>query len=238
MRRKHEDDDELLADGESIRVRLDMMDGVSDPFTHNGGYTLDAVQQSIAGVGRKAKAKQEEEEDNEMDDDDFEDGATVLHDGTGNLAGHRPGYVFSTDSDPLSEQNWNRQRVNDEYKADVSNRYKGGLEAGDKLHLCGHTLTVTGVKDNGNLLVRDTSTLDGEALKQAAYSTYDSTLCDAYKKKRSKCEEDDDENKRNKQREPSESELKMAGPLSDGRQEVKDKAYSDYEAELANRWRK
>ena len=140
-----DDDPEILQDGQSVRVRLDMMDSMSD------------VQRAVALSSMR------------------------LCDGLGRPAGCRPGFVFA-DTDPLSKPNWERQRLYDEVKAELSSRWKGGFKKGDQVTVCGHQLTVTGRdQDTGRYMVADSSALDDETVKRQAYDAYERDLTNAWR---------------------------------------------------------
>ena len=109
-------------------------------------------------------------------------------------------------------------------KAELSARWKGGLQDGDPVHMGDRNLEVVGHNPKNNKLVlADTDMVDGDQLKSDAYKEYKKHLSGAWKK----------------QKEPSEREWEVSGPLSDSqREDIKEAAWRDSVEELSNAWRK
>ena len=114
--------------------------------------------------------------------------------------------------------------------AELSARYKGGLATGDHVAIGDRYLEVLGRNaENGKLVLADTSQLDPDAEKRAAYEdgvratttawqTRPTSGCDEQSAAEPYDEEDEDE-------------------LTDG-QAIKDAAREEYEDNLRNAWRR
>ena len=213
---------------------------------------------------------QEIDEADALDDNGIiKDGVTLhypvyLKDGSGNLLddglgqplpaeGRRCGYVFTTDA--RAER---RLEDRDFHRAELSARYKGGIAAGDHVSIGDRRLEALGYNpENGKLVLADTAELDGESLKEEAYTAYKQDLSDAWKTRPTTdadvggscktssgaqgtwrkgkdgkvvCTPDKDG-------QPSDNEFAMAGPLSDA-ETIRREAWEQSVRDLESAWRR
>ena len=132
------------------------------------------------------------------------------------------GFVFVDNS--------NRERVIDDLhpdvqKAYISSAWKGGVKPGDVVNINGRQMIGTHFTDEGVEFV-DINTLDGDELKKRAYDESKKALGERWKPKKA-------------QREPSDREWEISGPLSDLQSsELKERAWRVSVEELQNAWRK
>ena len=206
------DENGLLKDGKSARVRLEMRD--------SAGYLLvDASGRPLPAEGRTA------------------------------------GYVFADANAERRVQDYDFQ------KAELSSRWKGGLEAGDHLTIGDKRFEILGTNpNNGKLVFADTEGLDAGEIKQQAYNDGVAATVNAWKTRPVTDQEPGDacttaegiqghwrrgQNgklvcKPSGDCEPSDNEWAMSGPLSDqsDAQAIKDAARLEYEDNLRNAWRK
>lgn len=203
-----EDDDELIRDGEHVRVPLHLMD---------------STQREIAQSQQPPL--------------------------------NRTGFIF--DSSETIESRAARQRSFDIGVLEMTSGWKGGPAQGDYVTILGDKQMVVTDYDpqSGKLRMVDADAFDGEVLKQAALDTYERDLVNAW---RSKPEAGDREGGscvingqpgrfiteggqlvcKPLSAEPDDEEWKLAGPLGDSGQDVKDQAYAEYLAELESGWRR
>lgn len=154
--------------------------------------------------------------------------------------------------DAATTPDWQqRQNIYNCYKLDISNRWHGGgvesLRAGDVV-----SGGIVKSHDNGRLVIADASKLDSETIKQQMYDAYDHDISTAWMRDRNaeaggSCTVNGQTGKWRKDNDgklvccPDKAahEFEMAGPLSDSkRYAVRDEAYSQYEADLQNAWRR
>jgi hypothetical protein len=131
--------------------------------------------------------------------------------------GGRRGYVFG---DAASFER--REAAYQRSKADLSVRYKGGLETGDTFSYGDTTLVVTDATEE-RLRLSNINFLDGEQRKRDAYEEAKRRTSNAWKQKT-----------------PSDREFEMAGPLSDNTadaQSVQD-AHAEMVRNMEEAWRK
>ena len=211
-----DEDDNLLRDGEVMRVRMFMRDSFGRPLT-------DALGRPLAAQGRSA------------------------------------GYVFA-DTGQAERLAENR----DFQKAELSARYKGGLQEGDHVRIGDRQLEVIGRNPSNNkLTLADTAQLDAETLKREAYDAAVAEQTNAWRRRPVDGDEPGgacvingapgrwcEEGGRLVCRpisspapqEASPNEFAIAGPLSDQQsidaQSIKDAAYRQSVEELANAWRR
>lgn len=103
----------------------------------------------------------------------------VLVDGLGQplpAAGRQSGYVFA-------DANVRRRAEDRDYaKAELSARWRGGLQQGDHVKIGDRHLEVIGNNPNsGKLVLADTAQLDADEIKQAAYDAYKSDVTNAWR---------------------------------------------------------
>jgi hypothetical protein len=102
-----------------------------------------------------------------------------LSDGLGNAAGHRPGFVFS---DAIDHRRLAEHR--DFAKAELSARYRGGLQQGDRVQLGDRAMTVVGRNsENGKVRLSEVEhAQDAAAERIAAYDAYNADLTSAWQR--------------------------------------------------------
>ena len=192
------------------------------------------------------------------DDDDAYDERGLLRDG------HKVRVpVMMRDADSVqsaiaqedARRHWHEQR--DFAKAELSARWKGGLETGDVVRLGDRMVTVRGRSpETGNVIVKDAAKLDAETIKQEAYDAYDRDLTSAWMRDRDadeprageECsyggfsghyERDRHGNLVCAPDDKNDRENVLAGPLSDEQRfKVKDEMYTSYERDLCDAWRR
>ena len=92
--------------------------------------------------------------------------------------GRTSGYVFADTNAARCQERRDFQ------KAELSARYKGGLQTGDHLTLSDRNMEVIGRNpDNDKVRLADTSTLDAEAIKQEALDAYNQDITNAWRNK-------------------------------------------------------
>jgi hypothetical protein len=148
-----------------------------------------------------------------------------------------------------------RQEMQDFDKAELSARWKGGLQDGDRVRIGDKNLVVSGRNPtNGKVVLSDASTADAETVRQEAYVAYDRDIQNSWMQSRDAvaggaCTTAGRESGTWREREkdgrlvcvPSgkPNEWDIAGPLSDAeRVQVRDQAYAEYDRAIGEAWRK
>ena len=219
---RHDDDDTVLRDGEYVRVPLMMRDGDDDG-------------------------------DNFLTDSD----GRVLTDAFGEplfTKYNRRGFVYIDADRSVREENYQLR------KAELSNAWKGGLQDGDHVDIDGRNMEVIGRNvDNGKLVLADTAELDADDIKRTAYNDGVAAMNDAWRTRPTTdaepgnaCRTSEGQSgkwrrgsngqlvcRADNEREPSDNEWAMSGPLSDSQcDEIKEQAWRDSCEALENAWRR
>ena len=128
---------------------------------------------------------------------------------------NRRGFVYMDADRSIREENCQLR------KAELSARWKGGLQLGDEVIIDGERMRVSGSNREGTKpILGGADTVDAA---ERAYDGYEKHLSGAWKK----------------QKEPDFKEWECAGPLSDCESsEIKEQAWRDSVEELSNAWRK
>lgn len=238
--------DEVLRDGQSVRVPMMLRDASAIRAFKNGaktqlslGYTCDLEWTAgTSPAGEPYDARQSNIRCNHLALVANARGGSSLHIGDSQV------------------ESFSRRQMYDLEKAELGARWKGGLAEGDHVRMGDRMVTVQGRSpETGNLQFRDATTSTADA-RGEAYDSYDRDIQNSWMNTRDAAEAGGVCTTAGREsgtwrrradgklvcvpgKSTQEKEFELAGPLSDSeRMQVKDRMYADYDSDVSERWRR